>query len=167
MQCNSLLIFLSIWHLVKFCIQILMHVFSRISVVIYQSSSFFYKHLCPCVRVVFSRICPLFWRHVSTLWLNLQRFLPQIVAKCWRWHCTCFWGLWDTEGGPVPFRFFLARSLNAKGKAPSVGQFGVNRFFRRLSNVLHCMWRTGLVATSPTRWEAHLPWMNPRWMSPA
>jgi len=36
-----------------------------------------------------------------------------------------------------------------------------------LSNLLHCLWRTGLVATSHTRWEACLPWMSPGWMMPA
>jgi len=29
-----------------------------------------------------------------------------------------------------------------------------------LRDLLHCLWRVGLVATSPTRWEACLLWMS-------
>jgi len=29
-----------------------------------------------------------------------------------------------------------------------------------LRDLLHCFWRVGLVATSPTRWESHLLWMS-------
>jgi len=35
-----------------------------------------------------------------------------------------------------------------------------------LRDLLHHLWRIGLVATSPIRWEACLPWMSPGWMSP-
>jgi len=36
-----------------------------------------------------------------------------------------------TSGGNRPIRFFLPRRLNMEGKPALVGQFGVNRFFRR------------------------------------
>jgi len=40
-------------------------------------------------------------------------------------------------------------------------------FVAPLSKHLCYLWRIGLAATSPTCWEACLPWMNPGWMSPA
>jgi len=43
----------------------------------------------------------------------------------------CVLACWGAWGGTGPNCWFLARSLNAKGKSPRVGQIGVNRFFRR------------------------------------
>jgi len=42
----------------------------------------------------------------------------------------CVWACWGAWGGLGPNCWFLARSLNAMGKSPRVGQIGVNRFFR-------------------------------------
>jgi len=36
-----------------------------------------------------------------------------------------------------------------------------------LRDLLHCLWRVGLAATSPTRREAHLLWMSHKSVSPA
>jgi len=35
-----------------------------------------------------------------------------------------------------------------------------------LSDLLHCLWKIELVATSPMRWRAQLPWMSHERMSP-
>jgi len=35
-----------------------------------------------------------------------------------------------------------------------------------IRDLLHCLWRIGLAATSPMHWEAYLLWMSPGWMSP-
>jgi len=59
-----------------------------------------------------------------------------------------------TSGGNRPIRFFLPRRLNMEGKPALVGQFGVNRFFRRTRPTR----RNQFTLMSPPK-QKHMPFL--------
>jgi len=52
-------------------------------------------------------VCPMFWRHVCTLWCNVNLFLPETFAKCWTLCCTFLQGRWDAEVGAGALSVFF------------------------------------------------------------